>query len=282
MCGSLPAQTLTVQDILALPSPEADHRIAYGSDPLQFGDLRLPEGEGPHPVVVVVHGGCWRSEYDLEHLASFSAALTGAGVATWSLEYRRVGDDGGGWPGTFEDVSRGTDTLRKLAESYPLDLDRIAAVGHSAGGHLVLWLAARNRLPKSSPLHCENPLPLNGVVALAGIADLETAHGEEVCGDMVSRLLGGTPQEVPDHYRQGSPIEHLPFGIPSRLIHGALDKIVPLAQSKRFESRAEERGDDVQLIVRDEAAHFELIAPNTPAWKAVRDAILSLVVRSSS
>jgi acetyl esterase/lipase len=275
--GSLPSQTLTVQDVLALPTPEADHRIAYGNDPLQFGDLRLPEGDGPHPVVVVVHGGCWRSEYDLGHLSSFNAALTGAGVATWSLEYRRVGDNGGGWPGTFEDVSRGTDYLRKLAESYPLDLSRGAAVGHSAGGHLVLWLAARSRLPASSPLYSESPLSLNGVVALAGVADLETAHEEQVCGDTVSRLLGGTPQQAPDHYRQGSPIELLPFGIPLRLIHGALDTIVPLTQSRRFESQAKEKGDDVQLIVRDEAAHFELIAPETPAWKEVRDTILSLI-----
>jgi acetyl esterase/lipase len=274
--GGLSAQTMTVQDILSLSAPEADHRISYGEDALQFGDLRLPDGDGPHPVVVVIHGGCWRSQYNLEHISSFCAALTRAGLATWSLEYRRVGDPGGGWPGTFEDVALGTDTLRTLAESYPLELDRVAAVGHSAGGHLVLWLAARSRLPAGSPLYSANPLPLRGVVSLAGIPDLERAHREEICGDMVSRLLGGAPTDVPDRYRQGSPIEQLPLGIPLRLVHGALDTVVPPGESRRFESRATEKGDDVQLIVRDEAAHYEPIAPQTEAWKKVRDILLSL------
>ena len=137
---------MSAGDVLALPRPEAQHRIAYGPGPQQFGELRLPDGAGPHPVVIVVHGGCWLAEYDLGYMSSLAAALTADGVATWSIEYRRVGDDGGGWPGTFDDVGAAADHLREIAAEHELDLERVVAVGHSAGGHLALWLAARHGL----------------------------------------------------------------------------------------------------------------------------------------
>jgi acetyl esterase/lipase len=156
------AQNLTFGDISKLPQPPADHRISYGPDPLHFGELRLPPGRGPHPVVIVVHGGCWFAEYDLHHLAAFSAALTKLGAATWSLEYRRIGNGGGAWPGTFQDVARGADYVRELAKKYPLDLKRVVIVGHSAGGQLALWLAARHRLPKESALYTPDPLRPSG------------------------------------------------------------------------------------------------------------------------
>lgn len=187
------AQNLTFEDITKLTAPPADHRIAYGNDPSQFGDLRLPQGKGPYPVVVVIHGGCWYSEYDLRHVASFSAALTRLGLVTWSLEYRRIGNARGGWPGTFEDVALGTYYLRLLARTYPLDLKRVIVVGHSAGGELALWLAARGHLPKDSPLYIRDPLPLKGVVSLAGITDLRKYRPN--CGDGVRKLLGGSPEE---------------------------------------------------------------------------------------
>ena len=171
---------------------------------MQFGDLRLPPGKGSHPVVIIIHGGCWYSEYDLKHVAAFSAALMHEGMATWSLEYRRIGDAGGGWPSTFEGVARGADHLRVLARSYPLDLRRVV-VGHSAGEQLALWLAARKRLPKESPLYSPDPLPLLGIVSLAGITDLR-GYGSS-CGSAVMKLLGGSPEEVPLWYRQTSPIE---------------------------------------------------------------------------
>ncbi len=138
------------RDILTRPAPPVDHRLSYGTDEFQFGDLRLPKGAGPHPVAIVIHGGCWMSEYGLSYMGHLSAALTEAGVATWCVEYRRVGNQGGGWPGTFEDVARAADHLRKIAKTYPLDLNQVIAVGHSAGGHLALWLAARKLLPKDS------------------------------------------------------------------------------------------------------------------------------------
>ncbi len=237
-------------------------RIRYGDDPLQFGDLRLPQGTGPHPVAIVVHGGCWMAEYNLDHLANFSAALARAGMAVWTIEYRRVGNPGGGWPGTFEDVARAAEHVRVLARRFPLDLERLIAAGHSAGGHLVLWLAAQRRIP------------LRGVVSLAGITDLRRAAAEHVCGDAVAQLLGGAT----DLYKQTSPMELLPLRVPTRLVHGALDRIVPLDFSKNYEARARKAGDDARLIVLPGAGHFELIAPQSAAWKTVEEAVLSVLI----
>ena len=138
-----PVDILSAADLADFANPPADARIPYGDDPLQFGDLRLPPGGGPHPVAVFVHGGCWLSEYDIAHSSAVTAALAQSGIATWSLEYRRVGDEGGAWPGTLQDVARGADHLRSIAARYRLDLDRVIAAGHSAGGQLALWLAAR-------------------------------------------------------------------------------------------------------------------------------------------
>lgn len=273
------AQNLSFEEIEKLPASPADHRIAYGEDPLQFGDLRLPQGGGTHPVVIVIHGGCWYSEYDLKHVAAFSAALTRMGVATWSLEYRRVGDAGGGWPGTFQDAARGADFLRVLARKYPLDLRRVVVVGHSAGGQLALWLAARKRLPKDSPLYSTDPLPLLGIVSLAGITDLR-GYGSG-CGGAVTKLLGGSPDEAPLRYRQTSPIELLPLRVKQRLIHGFLDTIVPPEQSSEYEVAARRRGDDVRLVTVREAGHFDLIAPQSSAWPAVQEAIRSLLKSAS-
>lgn len=269
------AQNLSFEEIEKLPAPAADHRIAYGGGPLQFGDLRLPQGRGPHPVVIVIHGGCWYSEYDLKHVAAFSAALTRMGVATWSLEYRRIGDDGGGWPGTFQDVARGADYLRVLARTYPLDLHRVVVVGHSAGGQLALWLAARQRLPKDGPLYTSDPLLLRGVLSLAGITDLR-GYGSG-CGGAVTKLLGGSPEEIPLRYQQTSPIELLPLSVKQRLIHGLLDQIVPTEQSRDYEAAARRRGEDVMLVTVEKAGHFDLIAPQSSAWPAVQEAIRSLL-----
>jgi acetyl esterase/lipase len=265
---------MSTKDVLDLPVLPPDHRISYGPHPLQFGDLRIPKGEGRFPAVIVVHGGCWQSEYSLDHISSFCAALTEVGLATWSLEYRRIGDEGGGWPGTFEDVAVGTDHLRELAKSFPIDVNKAVAVGHSAGGHLALWLAARHQLADED--FAKDPLPIAGVVALAGISDLQAAFDEEVCGDSVSRLLGGTPSDCPNRYRMTSPAALLPLGVPQRLVHGSLDDIVPLHQSRRFAEAAKAKGDVAEMVICLHAGHFELIAPSSSAWPAVRDAIVSL------
>lgn len=248
-------QTLSTQDILKGPFPKADHRIAYGSDPLQFGDLRLPAGKGPFPLVIVIHGGCWMAEYDLEHIGRLSAALTAAGAATWTIEYRRVGNPGGGFPGTFDDVAAAAAYTATLAKQYPLDLLHTVAVGHSAGGHLALWLAAKTKL--------------RGVVSLAGVTDLRAAADGHVCGDAVPQLMKSTP------FHDYSPIEMLPLKTPQRLIHGAVDKLVPPAMSQNYEAAAKKAGDKVTITMIPGAGHFELIIPQGPAWEAVKQAVLT-------
>lgn len=271
------AQNLSFQEIERLSARPADHRVAYGPGPLQFGELRLPKGRGPHPVAVVVHGGCWFSQYTVSHVRSFAGALADAGFATWAVEYRRVGDEGGGWPGTFVDVGRGVDHLREIAREHRLDLGRVVFVGHSAGGQLALWLAARPRLPMSSELYTPRPLRPRGVVSLAGINDMR-AFGAR-CDDSVSKVLGGPPTAFPERYRQASPAELLPLGVPQWLIHGALDSIVPLELSKNFRAIAARKGDRVRLSVIGSAGHFDLIAPGSTAWPAVEEAVRSLAGR---
>ena len=265
------------QDILQLPPPPPGERIPYGSDPLQFGELRVPEGPGPHPVVIVVHGGFWRAAYNLDHISHLCVALNKAGLATWSLEYRRIGNEGGGWPGTFQDVAAGTDHLRNIAAKYRLDLNRVVAVGHSAGGHLVLWLGARKKLPESSALFTRNPLPLRGIVSLAGVSDLKHGYELKLSNTVVGDLMGGGPDAVGDRYAQGSPIELVPLGVPQRLIHGNRDTNVPIEISTRYFDAAKGRGDNVAMIPLEGARHFELIDPRTKEFETVRQTILDLL-----
>lgn len=265
---------MSASDVLALPQPEADHRLSYGDDPLQYGDLRIPEGEGPFPVVIVIHGGCWLASYDLGYMSAFADALTAAGVATWSIEYRRVGDSGGGWPGTFQDVADAADELLEIASEYPLDMDRVAAVGHSAGGHLALWLAGRKWLDVDDPLRGENPLALNGVVALAGIPDLAGYAAPEGCGAAVSELLGGEPGEVADRVRRGSPIAMVPFGINQTLVTGEHDSIVPKSQADAFVEAARQMGDSVAVTTILGAGHFELVDPSHGGFEIIRADVL--------
>lgn len=138
-----PPKLLHWSELSAMPLPPPAKRIDYGSGPQQFGELRLPKGAGPFPVVVLVHGGCWMAQFDYVYMTRMAAWLAQRGVATWTIEFRRVGDDGGGWPGTFLDVANATDDLRTIAKTQPIDLKRIYAAGHSAGGQLALWLGAR-------------------------------------------------------------------------------------------------------------------------------------------
>ena len=236
-----------------LPAPPADARIPYGTKANQFGDLRMPKGDGPHPTVIYLHGGFWRVKYDLTHAGHFCAALTGAGYATWSLEYRRLGEDGGGWPGTLEDVLAGALYLDKLAARYQLDASRTVLVGHSAGGHLALWTAA------------QDALSLVGVVSLAGVCDLRRAWEMKLGNSVVEEFLGGSPEQVPERYAYASPIELLPMKVPQHLVHGTADADVPLEISERFASASAH----AKLTVLEGAGHIELIDPRAREWAPV-------------
>jgi acetyl esterase/lipase len=237
---SFPAM-LAAQNILELPPPPDGEHIGYGPGQFQFGELRVPAGAGPHRVVIVIHGGYWRAAYDLRHTGHLCAAIAAAGMATWSLEYRRLGNRGGGWPGTFDDIRVGAAHLNKIAKEKSLDLTHVVATGHSAGGHLVLWLAKQK------------------AVALRGI------------------VLGGSPAEQPDRYRLASPPDLLPLGVKQRLIHGQDDNIVPISISRGYVEAARAKGDDATLTEPRGAGHFELIDPRSAAWPVVRDALTSLL-----
>ena len=252
--------------------------LAYGPDSSQYGELRLPTGKGPFPVVVLIHGGCWLAQYDLHGLDSLSTALTRAGYATWNLEYRRVGNAGGGWPGTFQDVAAGTDFVRELARLHPLLTNQVVVLGHSAGAELAMWLAARPQILQASPLYQANPLKLNGVVSLAGILDLAAyATGRGSCNAAVPRLLGGLPVQVPERYVAASPCQLLPLRVPLRLVQGLQDDIVPARQARDFAQRAQAAGDDVRLAKLPKAGHFDLTTPTTTAWQAVDQAVRELL-----
>lgn len=268
-------QLAGVEDLLAMPQPAPDYRFPYGDDPLQFAELRLPEGDGPFPVAVLVHGGCWLAQYDVGHLAAMAEALTDSGLATWAIEFRRVGNEGGGWPGTFLDVARGFDYLRRVAADHHLDLNRVVAVGHSAGGHLALWLAARHNLTPDSPLYIANPLPMKGVIALAPAADLEETFRNQTCHGVSQQLVGGTPEEFPRRYREGSAAALLPLGIPQLIINGDHDEGW-LAVSHVYLEKARAAGDEIRLVVPPDAGHFELVMPTSAAFPVVRQAIVNM------
>jgi acetyl esterase/lipase len=248
------AAILQFSDVQKLPPPAPGRRIAYGKLPDQFGDLRLPPGPGPHPVAVLIHGGCWLESINLDNIAHLAAALAKDGYATWSIEYRRISEDSNGSPETFDDVLLGIDHLKSIASEARLDLRRVALVGHSAGGHLALWAASQRRSV------------VRGVVSLSGVPDLRGA-ASTVCPGAIPRLVGR------EDYAKISPIEMLPLRVPQWIITAALDDIVPAKWGDQYAAAATKKGDRVQLVPVPNAGHFELIVPTTPAYSQVRDSI---------
>lgn len=249
-------------------------RLRYGETPEQFGDLYLPVGSGSHPLLVFIHGGYWRALYDLEHAHPLCRELARAGLAVWNVEYRRVGNPGGGWPGTFADVLAALGHVRQLALDYPLELSRVTLMGHSAGGHLALWAAAARRIPAGHALYDADPLPLRRVVALAAVSDLRLAWDWQLSSGAVAELLGGDPQQAAEAYALASPIGLLPLGVPQVLLHGDADEAVPYAFSQRYHVAARAAGDDCTLVTLPGTGHFELIDPHSNAWPHVLSAVV--------
>lgn len=255
-------------------------RHHYGPGEWQFGELRVPAGAGPWPVVLSIHGGFWMAQYGLDLHGKLCTWLCRHGYATWNIEYRRVGQPGGGWPGTLQDAAAAADHLRALAAPYGLDPERVVALGHSAGGHLALWLAGRHRLAPPSPLHSPAPLPLRGVVALAAVADLElmaqihAERGRPREESPVPNLLGGTPAAVPERVAWASPARLAPLGVPTVLVHGTADENVPLAVSMAY---ARVAGPEAALVELPGVDHFQVIDPESAAWPAVAAALARLL-----
>jgi acetyl esterase/lipase len=278
--SAAPAPKLeSFSELLARPRQKADARIAYGADPIPFGDLWLPAGKGPFPVVVLIHGGCWQASLPGTILMDYMAAdLRAKGVAVWNVEYRRIGHSGGGYPGTFLDVAAGIDKLRDLAKARNLDLSRVVVAGHSAGGHLTAWTAGRARLPRTSPLYVRDPLPIRVAVSIEGIDDLEAyrAEGPGRCGEpgTVDDLVKGAPPLTP--YADTSPRELLPTSVAQIVISGELDPIVPVKFARDYAAAAARLGTRTELVVYPGAGHFEPIDPATPAGRAVDDKLIAL------
>ncbi|MEO5938253.1 MAG: alpha/beta hydrolase [Sphingomonas sp.] len=255
---------MTWGDLTSRPRPSPQATIAYGTDDYQKVDVWLPTGKGPFPVVLMVHGGCWTTGIADRSLMDWAADdLRKAGYAVWNIDYRGVDRPGGGYPGTFLDAAAATDLLRDNAPKYRLDLGRVVAVGHSAGGHLALWLAARPRLPADSPLRTPAPLPIAHVISLGGLPDLEqtAASPDNGCGtDVVARLVGAGRADV---YRDTSVPRLFPLGVPQDLVNGREDAIIPYRLGTDYVAKS--KGAATLHAVAD-TGHVELIAPGSPAW----------------
>jgi acetyl esterase/lipase len=259
------AELMTWPDLLERPRPEPTTSIRYGDDRLQIVDLWLPAGRGPHPVVLMVHGGCWQTGIADRRIMNWIADdLRGRGIAVWNIDYRGVDRDGGGYPGTFVDAAAAADALREAAPNYDLDISRLVAIGHSAGGHLALWLAGRPRLPSDSPLRTAAPLPIFTVVSLGGLPDLEEAARPpgSGCGtEVIERLTGG-------RFVDTSVPRLAPLGVKQVLINGLQDRIIPTAYAEGYAKPMRAAGDKVDVRMIDRTGHVELIAPETEAWAA--------------
>lgn len=259
---------------LALTGPAPTAHVAYGAAPSQFAELFEPAdaGAGLHPVVVIVHGGCWTKDFGgITQMRNMAGALAAQGIAVWNVEYRRYDEEGGGYPGMYHDVATAMDRLRALAPQYRLDLSRIVLVGHSAGGHLAQWAGSRARLPRSSPLYVADPLPVPVVISLGGLADLrnEAALIKSSCDRCSAQLAGTASAARPDIYADTSPAEMLPSGVRTVLIHGELDSVSPPRVGQDYARRARDAGDAADMVVLPGASHYDEVAATSPAWTIV-------------
>ncbi len=248
---------------IALSALARPARHAFGPDPSQVADLHLPAGPGPFPVAVLLHGGYWQPRYGKLVMRPLAADLTRRGFAAWNVEYRRLGagrGGGGGWPATFEDVAAGIDALSGLGDPR-LDLHRVSVVGHSAGGQLALWAAARSGFPAGAPGAAPRVEP-RVAVALAPVSNLAAAGG------VARALMGGGPEQVPERYQQADPVRRAPLPLPVLLVHAVDDTTVPVARSREYARLAAARGGDVTLVEPAAGGHRAPIDPTTEAWDA--------------
>lgn len=271
MAGMARAEPASLDDYMkqAVQPPAA--AFHYGPALSQVAELFLPKGRGRHPVVVLLHGGCFLQKHQgFPQTSGLAADLAGRGYAVWNVEYRKLGEPGAGYPGTFQDVATAIDRLRDEAPKYGLDLSRVIAMGHSAGGHLALWAASRDKLPSGSPLRMTNPLKIGAVISLAGIGDL-AGQGEIFalsCGDdTIDRLVDSAHRKQP--FADTSPAELLPTGIKVVMVHGVFDPVLPPYTGRDYALKVRKAGDRAEVVTIPDAAHFDVVIPTTAAWKVV-------------
>lgn len=257
-------------DLTSREKPAPTQSIVWGPGATDVADLWLPEGAGPFPVVLMVHGGCWQKSIADRSLMNWAAEdLRKQGLAVWNIEYRGVDEEGGGYPGTFLDVAHAADALRDQAAAYNLDINRVAAIGHSAGGHLALWIAARHKLPGYSPMRMDNPLKLVGVVNSGGLADLKASRPvtQRSClSEIYDQLVGPISSTRANVLADTSPAEMLPLKVRQVSVNGHDDGIAPANLGEGYTRRAKAAGDSADVVVVLNTGHVELVSPGTEAW----------------
>ncbi|HEX4711325.1 alpha/beta hydrolase [Phenylobacterium sp.] len=269
--GAADAEPASLDDYMKQARHAPAATVHYGPATSQVAELFLPKGKGPHPVVVLLHGGCFQKELEgFAQTSALAADLAGRGYAVWNVEYRKLGETGAGYPGTFQDVATALDRLRSEAPKHDLDLGRVVAVGHSAGGCLALWAASRGKLPAASPLRAADPLAIGAVVSLAGIGDLK-GQGKAFglpCGEhTIDRLIDAAGREAP--FADTSPAELLPTGAKVVMVHGVFDSAMPPYTGRDYAAKVLQAGDRAEVVTIPNAGHFDVVIPTTAAWTEV-------------
>ena len=259
-------------------------RHRYGGHRCQVGDLWLPDdhSEAKLPVVMLIHGGYWRSIYTKALMIGLARAVVQSGWAAWNVEYRRIGlaGGGGGWPATYSDISAAVDHVAKIPE---VDSQRLVTCGHSVGGCFALWAAAEktSTVEKMGDTNAVDEPPVRlrprAAVSLAGVTDLERAERLELGNGAVARFVGGSPKDRPEPYAEGSPFALLPIGVPQVLIHGLDDEVVPPQMSSDYQKAAAAAGDDATYVPVEGVGHRELIDPKGRGWPVISRELQRLI-----
>ena len=270
--ATAPAAPMTLTQYLALTGPAPTAHIAYGSAASQYAELFLPAGPGPFPVAVLVHGGCWTVEFGgIGQMRNIAGALVASGIAVWNVEYRRVDEPGGGYPGMYQDLNGALAALQAQAPHYHLDTGRLVAIGHSAGGQLVQWLAGRARIAPGSPLYQADPLPVSHVISLGGLADLRGQRQliQHSCDRDVEQLTGTPTAQRPDVYADTNAADLMPNGSTTVLVNGQYDTVSPPPTAQAYAALATAAGDRASTVVLPDASHYDEVAASSPSWPLI-------------